>query len=196
MASNQRQRYEPVSTSEPPSPPPVPVTLTISPPPDGAALYSPPPPYEPSTEQDTIADSDLPPSYDIAAKLPTYEEAERVKEQYTDLVERNALLIDGGIVSFVFNWLGFFAAYCMTKTVAGRYGAISGFGLSVVKWVLILKNAASDEVIVIHSWIWWLFLALGWLIFVRSILVYVHIKWWVKKGCRSFPRYWGIPGSN
>lgn len=44
-----------VSTSEPPSPPPVPVTLTISPPPDGAALYSPPPPYEPSTEQDTIA---------------------------------------------------------------------------------------------------------------------------------------------
>ncbi|CAH3148232.1 unnamed protein product [Porites lobata] len=172
MASNQRQRYEPVSTSEPPSPPPVPVTLTISPPPDGAALYSPPPPYEPSTEQDTIADSDLPPSYDIAAKLPTYEEAERVKEQYTDLVERNALLIDGGIevslgndwlflicfiISFVFNWLGFFAAYCMTKTVAGRYGAISGFGLSVVKWVLILKNAASDEVIVIHSWIWWLF---------------------------------------
>ena len=43
------------------------------------------------------------------------------------------------LVSFVFNWLGFFAAYCMTKTVAGRYGAISGFGLSVVKWVLILK---------------------------------------------------------
>ena len=42
-------------------------------------------------------------------------------------------------VAFVFNWLGFFAAYCMTKTVAGRYGAISGFGLSVVKWVLILK---------------------------------------------------------
>lgn len=43
------------------------------------------------------------------------------------------------LVAFVFNWLGFFAAYCMTKTVAGRYGAISGFGLSVVKWVLILK---------------------------------------------------------
>ena len=42
-------------------------------------------------------------------------------------------------MAFVFNWLGFFAAYCMTKTVAGRYGAISGFGLSVVKWVLILK---------------------------------------------------------
>lgn len=31
-------------------------------------------------------DADLPPSYDIAAKLPTYEEAERVKEQHDDLV--------------------------------------------------------------------------------------------------------------
>ncbi|KAJ7370262.1 hypothetical protein OS493_033608 [Desmophyllum pertusum] len=63
------------------------------------------------------------------------------------------------------------------------------------KWVLILKNAASDDV-VLFSLDWWLFLALGWLIFVRSILVYLHIKWWVKKGCRSFPRYWGIPGSS
>lgn len=42
-------------------------------------------------------------------------------------------------VAFVFNWLGFFAAYCMTNTIAGRYGAMSGFGLSAVKWILILK---------------------------------------------------------
>lgn len=34
--------------------------------------------------------ADLPPSYDIAAKLPTYEEAERVKETQDDLV-RNKL---------------------------------------------------------------------------------------------------------
>ena len=51
----------------------------------------------------------------------------------------NSILVRVVAVAFVFNWLGFFAAYCMTKTVAGRYGAISGFGLSVVKWVLILK---------------------------------------------------------
>jgi len=55
----------------------------------------------------------------------------RIKQQYFGLCVI--------VVAFVFNWLGFFAAYCMTKTVAGRYGAISGFGLSVVKWVLILK---------------------------------------------------------
>lgn len=216
MSSN--QRYEPVATIEPPSPPSVPVTLTIAPPPVDATVHSPPPPYDPRDEQENLPGADLPPSvdlppsYDIAAKLPTYEEAERVKEHHDDdLVERNALLIDGGteislgndwlfgmcfIMAFVFNWLGFFAAYCMTKTVAGRYGAISGFGLSVVKWVLILKNTASDEMLVVQSWIWWLFLALGWLIFVRGILVYLHIKWWVKKGCRAFPRYWGLPGSS
>lgn len=40
-----------------------------------------------------LSDSDLPPSYDIAAKLPTYEEAERVKEQYTDLVRLFSLFM-------------------------------------------------------------------------------------------------------
>ena len=40
-----------------------------------------------------LSDSDLPPSYDIAAKLPTYEEAERVKEQYTDLVRLFSLFV-------------------------------------------------------------------------------------------------------
>ena len=40
-----------VATSEPPSPPPVPVTLTVAPPREDAALYSPPPPYEPTDGQ-------------------------------------------------------------------------------------------------------------------------------------------------
>ena len=31
-------------------------------------------------------DTDLPPAYDIAAKLPTYEEAARLKALYDDLV--------------------------------------------------------------------------------------------------------------
>jgi len=42
-------------------------------------------------------------------------------------------------VAFVFNWLGSFAAYCLTRTIASRYGAIAGFGLSLVKWVLIFQ---------------------------------------------------------
>lgn len=57
MASN--QRYEPVSTTEPPSPPPVPVTLTVAPPPDDVTMYSPPPPYEPSDEQDNTPGEEI-----------------------------------------------------------------------------------------------------------------------------------------
>lgn len=206
MASN--QRYEPVATTEPPPPPSVAVVLTIALPPEDNTSCSPPPPYEPTDEQETTGDTDLPPSYDIAAKLPTYEEVERVKGQQDGLVERNAILLDGGvevalgndwlflicfILAFVFNWLGFFAAYCMTNTIAGRYGAMSGFGLSAVKWILILKNSSSVDTEFVHSWLWWIALALGWLIFVQSILTYLNIKWWVKKGCRSFQRHWGMP---
>ena len=40
-----------------------------------------------------LSDTDLPPSYDIAAKLPTYEEVERVKEQRDDLVSHTCSFI-------------------------------------------------------------------------------------------------------
>ena len=39
--------------------------------------------------------------------------------------------------------------------MAGRYGNY---------WLLLfifLQNAANDEIVVVQSWIWWLFLALG-----------------------------------
>ena len=52
------------------------------------------------------------------------------------------LLLTAGflfVVAFLFNWIGLLAAICMTHTVAGRFGAISGFGLSMVKWVAIVK---------------------------------------------------------
>ena len=62
-------------------------------------------------------------------------------------LKREIMVLIASLVAFVFNWLGFFAAYCMTKTVAGRYGAISGFGLSVVKWVLILKVNSTQSLL-------------------------------------------------
>lgn len=42
-------------------------------------------------------------------------------------------------VALLFNWIGLFAALCcLTVTIAGRAGAISGFGLSVVKWAFLV----------------------------------------------------------
>ncbi|XP_032227036.2 NEDD4 family-interacting protein 1-like [Nematostella vectensis] len=172
----------------------------------------PPPPYTSVAVDGTTQDEMVePPAYSIASKLPTYEEAEGVSQLNEDLEQRNALLIDGGeevslgtdwlfvmcfAMAFLFNWLGFFAAYCLTRTVASRYGAISGFGLSMVKWVLILKEAAKDQdqmLIYGQGWLWWIFFALGWLLFIRATLAYIHIKMLVRKGCRRFPRFWGLP---
>ena len=42
-------------------------------------------------------------------------------------------------VSFLFNWMGLLATLCLSETVAGRLGAIAGFGLSIIKWAAILK---------------------------------------------------------
>ncbi|XP_041054573.1 NEDD4 family-interacting protein 1-like isoform X1 [Carcharodon carcharias] len=42
-------------------------------------------------------------------------------------------------IAFIFNWIGFFLSFCSTNTIAGRYGAISGFGLSLIKWILIVR---------------------------------------------------------
>lgn len=43
------------------------------------------------------------------------------------------------LVAFLFNWIGFFLSFCLTTSAAGRYGAISGFGLSLIKWILIVR---------------------------------------------------------
>lgn len=42
-------------------------------------------------------------------------------------------------MAFLFNWIGFFLSFCLTTSAAGRYGAVSGFGLSLIKWILIVR---------------------------------------------------------
>jgi hypothetical protein len=64
------------------------------------------------------------------------------------------------IVAFLFNWIGFLLLMCFCHTIAARYGALSGFGLSLAKWTLIVKHStdfASRE----NSWLWWLIMAFG-----------------------------------
>jgi len=39
--------------------------------------------------------------------------------------------------------MGLLATLCLSETVAGRLGAIAGFGLSIVKWAAILKVDSS-----------------------------------------------------
>uniref|UniRef100_A0A803XMX0 Nedd4 family interacting protein 2 n=1 Tax=Meleagris gallopavo TaxID=9103 RepID=A0A803XMX0_MELGA len=45
-------------------------------------------------------------------------------------------------MAFIFNWIGFCLSFCITNTIAGRYGAICGFGLSLIKWILIVRDSS------------------------------------------------------
>ncbi|KAG7220048.1 hypothetical protein INR49_018438 [Caranx melampygus] len=88
----------------------------------------------------------------VATTLPSYDEAERTKAETTvplvtgrdedfvtrdDFEDADQLRIgNDGIfmltffMAFLFNWIGFFLSFWSTTSAAGRYGAISGFGLS------------------------------------------------------------------
>ncbi|KAK0046012.1 NEDD4 family-interacting protein 1, partial [Biomphalaria pfeifferi] len=103
------------------------------------------------------------PNYEDATTLPSYEEAERSKLEQdisngpsaltdceggmltgADNISEIAIGSDGMfictfLISFLFNWLGFLLSLCLSNTVAGRCGALSGLGLSIVKWVVIVK---------------------------------------------------------
>ncbi|CAL1530858.1 unnamed protein product [Lymnaea stagnalis] len=145
------------------------------------------------------------PNYEDATNLPTYEEAERTKlEQEVaaaasgvstlseceggrltgpDGIPEIAIGTDGMfictfLISFLFNWLGFLLSLCLSNTVAGRCGALSGLGLSIVKWVVIVKhNNWGNNVADADSWLWWLLVLCGFLLFVRGSVQYVRVKY-------------------
>lgn len=81
-------------------------------------------------------------------------------------------------ISFLFNWLGFLISLCITNTVAGRCGALSGLGLSMVKWVVIMKhNTMAQGFLQGDSWVWWILVVCGFLLFLRGCIQYVNMKY-------------------
>lgn len=91
------------------------------------------------------------------------------------LLGTDAMFLAAFLLTFLFNWMGFLLITCACHNIAARYGALSGFGLSLAKWTMIVKNSTalgSDE----NSWLWWLIMGFGFLICVRSAVQYVSIK--------------------
>jgi hypothetical protein len=154
-----------------------------------------------------------PPSYTVAVELPTYEEYEKSKEEeeaaqeqtraaapptlisdessrkMESVIGTDGMFVLGFIFAFIFNWLGLLLAFCMMHTCAGRFGALSGFGLSIVKWVAIVRRnnwtaGFTEE----DSWIWWLLITFGVLISCSGSLQYIRIKylWSRMRGGYSF----------
>ncbi|XP_075457186.1 NEDD4 family-interacting protein 1 isoform X2 [Ascaphus truei] len=140
-----------------------------------------------------------PPSYNVATTLPSYDEAERSKAEATiplvparddDFVARDDFddadqlrIGNDGIfmltffMAFLFNWIGFFLSFCLTTSAAGRYGAISGFGLSLIKWILIVRfSTYFPGYFDGQYWLWWVFLVLGFLLFLRGFINYAKVR--------------------
>ncbi|CAD5114112.1 DgyrCDS3257 [Dimorphilus gyrociliatus] len=145
------------------------------------------------------------PNYSIATDLPTYEEAERTKlleeTHRPDFAEGSLILNsegnssdlayeaevgnDGGflvcfLISFLFNCIGLLFSVCISHTIAGRSGALAGFGLSMIKWVFIVKQRIwhnrSHHLMGFEPWLWWILVILGLLLFGRGCLQYVIAK--------------------
>lgn len=79
------------------------------------------------------------------------------------------------VTAFLFNWVGFLLLMCFCHTIAARYGALAGFGLSLAKWTLIVKRS-TDLVRTENAWLWWLVLGFGFLICTRACIQYLQIK--------------------
>ncbi|CAG4976009.1 unnamed protein product [Colias eurytheme] len=120
----------------------------------------------------------LPTSHPTIAAFVTVEPREGGAEQLdpeNNLLGTDIMFLTSFFVAFLFNWIGFLLLMCFCHTVASRYGALAGFGLSLAKWTLIVKHStelASHE----NSWLWWLIMAFGILICVRAIIQYLNIK--------------------
>lgn len=84
------------------------------------------------------------------------------------------------IVALLFNWVGFLVLMCLCQTVAARYGALAGFGLSLAKWTMIVKrNTEMSDLSPenrSNTWLWWLVMAFGFLICIRAVIQYMNIK--------------------
>ncbi|XP_052447742.1 NEDD4 family-interacting protein 2 isoform X1 [Carassius gibelio] len=147
-------------------------------------------------------DFPVPPPYSVATSLPTYDEAEKakaaamaasaveviprdvdfpVRDDFSDgdqlRVGNDGIFMLAFFMAFLFNWIGFCLSFCLTNTIAGRYGAICGFGLSLIKWILIVRF--SDYFTGYFNgqyWLWWIFLILGLLLFFRGFVNYLKVR--------------------
>ncbi|CAF0881921.1 unnamed protein product [Didymodactylos carnosus] len=82
------------------------------------------------------------------------------------------------IVSFFFNWLGFLAVVCLIPTISARFGAMSGFGLSMAKWITVMryhdfKNGIRDPA---QNFVFAIVLFAGFFLFVRGLISYIAVK--------------------
>lgn len=92
------------------------------------------------------------------------------------LLGTDLMFVASFLVAFMFNWMGFLLITCACHNIAARYGSLSGFGLSLAKWTMIVKSSSTMVTSEENAWLWWLIMSFGLLICVRSAVQYVNIK--------------------
>lgn len=98
---------------------------------------------------------------------------------YEQEVGSECMFLSAFMIAFFFNWVGFFLSVCLLPNAAGKYGALSGLGLSIAKWVTMIRY---------QSWVtqmndfqqklfFWLFIFIGFYLFFRGLINYMSIKY-------------------
>ncbi|XP_021568635.1 NEDD4 family-interacting protein 2 isoform X3 [Carlito syrichta] len=189
---NEEDNSESSAIEQPSTSNPTPQVMHPAPSTPALETDSSPPPYSSITvEVPTTSDTEVyneyypvPPPYSVATSLPTYDEAEkakaaamaaaaaetsqRIQEEECpprdDFSDADQLRVgNDGIFMLAF--------------FTGRYGAICGFGLSLIKWILIVRF--SDYFTGYFNgqyWLWWIFLVLGLLLFFRGFVNYLKVR--------------------
>lgn len=81
------------------------------------------------------------------------------------------------MLALLFNWIGFLISYCFTNNLASYYGAIAGFGISLVKWTFIAQSSEwSKEFMMENPWFCYAFGLFGMVMFMRGIFAYIQLK--------------------
>lgn len=98
---------------------------------------------------------------------------------YEQDIGSECMFLSAFMIAFFFNWIGFFASICLLPNAAGKYGALSGFGLSMAKWVTIVRyqewmNYMNDFQ---QKLFFWLFIFLGFYLFFRGLINYMTLKY-------------------
>jgi len=194
LSHNKERREEPVSAMAtqpaPPNEPPPDYDYAVSHPSSEVPVT--PPEYRVATalpsyqqavldKEKLLACEEVEDEYDIshprrARRLSAAERGDwDESEMDLNLLGTDLSFFTAFLTAFLFNWVGFLLLMCFCHTIAARYGALAGFGLSLAKWTLIVKRSTElvrDE----NAWLWWLVLAFGFLICVRACTQFIQIK--------------------
>ncbi|KAA0195428.1 hypothetical protein HAZT_HAZT002145 [Hyalella azteca] len=117
----------------------------------------------------------LMPPHTTMADGETSDSSECGRGTQEDLLGTDMLFFLSFAAAFLFNWVGFVVLVCFCHSVAGRSGALAGFGLSLAKWALIMRHSSmlAKEA---NNWLLWLIMLLGVVISMRAVLQYVTAK--------------------